>query len=89
MWRSADVCATIVNKEAGDYFSKNGITFSDCVCQIPVTTPSHSTILTGLNPYLHGSRINGAPISNDVLTLSQILSNMVTIGTKALMKNEK
>jgi len=57
-----------------DYFSKKGITFTNAFCQIPVTTPSHSSILTGLNPYIHGSRNNGTPISKDKDTISSLLS---------------
>jgi arylsulfatase A-like enzyme len=35
---------------------KNGITFSRCVSSAPVTPISHSTIMTGLQPYNHGVR---------------------------------
>jgi len=59
-----------------DYFSKNGITFSDAHCQIPVTTPSHSSILSGLNPYTHGSRNNGSNINVNIETLPQFFAKM-------------
>ncbi|MBU1627526.1 sulfatase [bacterium] len=59
-----------------DFFSKNGITFSNAQCQIPVTTPSHSSILTGLNPYIHKSRNNGTPISDNVTTITEVLSKI-------------
>jgi len=59
-----------------DYFSKEGVTFSNAHCQIPVTTPSHASIHTGLNPYLHKSRNNGSPISENTLTLAEILSGL-------------
>jgi len=57
-----------------DYFSKRGITFSNAHCQIPVTTPSHSSILSGLNPFSHNSRNNGVKINKNVLTLPKFFS---------------
>ncbi|MCY4337057.1 MAG: sulfatase [Litoreibacter sp.] len=35
---------------------KNGVTFRNCVSSAPVTPISHSTLMTGLQPYNHGVR---------------------------------
>jgi glucan phosphoethanolaminetransferase (alkaline phosphatase superfamily) len=59
-----------------DQLSKNGITFTDDNCQIPVTTPSHSSIFTGFNPYIHGSRFNGTPINKKIKTITEYLKDI-------------
>lgn len=42
-----------------DRLAAEGTLFSNCVSAAPVTTPSHSTIFTGLYPPAHGVRDNG------------------------------
>lgn len=42
-----------------DELAREGMLFEDCMASSPVTLPSHTTILTGLEPYQHGVRNNG------------------------------
>ncbi len=41
-----------------DQIASNGILFKNAICQVPVTLPSHSTMMTGLYPVNHGVRSN-------------------------------
>ncbi|MBN2056765.1 sulfatase [bacterium] len=43
-------------------------------CNIPITTPSHATIHTGLHPIDHGSTMNCQPIYDSTATIASILS---------------
>lgn len=54
--------------------SSNGIQFNEAISQSPRTGPSHISILTGLYPKHHGAIDNGDWISNNVITLPEILS---------------
>jgi arylsulfatase A-like enzyme len=42
-----------------DALAENGVLFEDAVASVPLTLPSHATILTGLSPLAHGVRENG------------------------------
>jgi len=42
-----------------DLFASRGVRFERCIAQTPLTLPSHTTILTGTLPPLHGVRDNG------------------------------
>jgi choline-sulfatase len=42
-----------------DSLCRNGVMFSDAVTSVPITLPSHTTIMTGLYPPNHGVRDNG------------------------------
>src|SRR5262249_5239892 len=70
----------------GSYGSKRGLTpalgafageaarFTAAVCQVPLTLPSHATILTGLHPAHHGIRTNdGFRLAPAVPTLAESL----------------
>ncbi|HEX9636266.1 MAG TPA: sulfatase-like hydrolase/transferase, partial [Acidobacteriota bacterium] len=39
--------------------ARGGVIFEDCLSAVPITFPSHSTILTGTFPTRHGGRDNG------------------------------
>ena len=57
-----------------DALAREGILFEDCVTSIPVTLPSHATILTGLEPYQHGVRNNGSfSLEDEFLTVAEVL----------------
>ncbi len=57
-----------------DELAANGILFSNAYCQVPMTLPSHCSILTGLNPLVHGVHNNGTYILDPkFLTLAEIL----------------
>jgi arylsulfatase A-like enzyme/Flp pilus assembly protein TadD len=42
-----------------DSLAAQGIVFENAYSQVPITLPSHATILTGIYPYTHGIRHNG------------------------------
>ena len=45
-----------------DEVARNGILFENAFCQVPLTFPSHTSILTGLFPIHHGTHNNGLEI---------------------------
>jgi arylsulfatase A-like enzyme/Flp pilus assembly protein TadD len=57
-----------------DRLAADGIRFSQAMSAVPITAPSHSTILTGAYPPAHGVRDNGLfVLSPDRLTLAEML----------------
>jgi arylsulfatase A-like enzyme/Tfp pilus assembly protein PilF len=57
-----------------DRLAEEGVRFAQCVSAIPLTLPSHSTMMTGSYPFVHGARDNGIyslPEGNQ--TLAEIL----------------
>jgi len=57
-----------------DLIAKRGVLFSQAICQVPVTLPSHSSMFTGLNPTSHNVRENGTfRLDDSEITLAQIL----------------
>jgi choline-sulfatase len=59
-----------------DGLAQSGILFADAVCSAPITLPSHTSMLTGLNPPGHGARNNGQPFARpEIPTLAEILRN--------------
>ncbi|HPR64976.1 MAG TPA: sulfatase-like hydrolase/transferase [Thermoanaerobaculia bacterium] len=58
-----------------DTLARNGLYFSHGVTPVPLTTPSHASIFTGLLPFRHGIRINGqAELAQSFDTLAELLS---------------
>jgi len=58
-----------------DGLAREGVLFSRAVTPVPLTTPAHSSILTGLYPYRHGVRTNGPfRLSETQETLAEILA---------------
>ncbi len=58
-----------------DGLAARGIRFTNAFSAIPLTTPSHATILTGKYPFGHGVRDNGSFIlPKSQLTLAEILA---------------
>ncbi|MCI0413866.1 sulfatase-like hydrolase/transferase [bacterium] len=47
-----------------DQLANRGILFENAFCQVPLTFPSHTSILTGLFPTRHGVHQNGLEIFN-------------------------
>ncbi|MDD5556524.1 MAG: sulfatase-like hydrolase/transferase [bacterium] len=43
-----------------DGLARSGVLFTRAFCNVPLTLPSHATIMTGLYPPEHGCRVNGA-----------------------------
>ena len=62
--------------ETIDAFAKNGYYFTHAYSSIPLTTPAHASMLTGLYPPHHGIRSNGDAILPDELTtLPEVLQS--------------
>jgi len=57
-----------------DYLAANGIRFENVFCQVPLTTPSHCSILTGTYPIYHQVHNNGSyRLPSEIKTLAEIL----------------
>lgn len=57
-----------------DRLAAEGVRFARAMSAVPITAPSHSTILTGRYPIAHGVRDNGLFVLGDEqLTLAEIL----------------
>ncbi len=57
-----------------DAFAETSILFEHCFANIPLTLPSHATMLTGLIPPAHGVQDNGdMALSDSVVTLPEML----------------
>ena len=54
-----------------DRLAAEGARFTRAFAQIPVTGPSHTTILSGLAPWEHGNLLNGVPVPDDVPLLAE------------------
>lgn len=59
-----------------DSLAYEGARFMNAVCQVPLTLPSHASILTGLNPTYHQIKSNGPYyLEEDFTSLAEILKN--------------
>ncbi|MGB0133963.1 sulfatase-like hydrolase/transferase, partial [Dokdonella sp.] len=58
-----------------DALAESGRLFSSAVSPVPLTLPSHTSMLTGLLPVHHGVRDNGQTVPADVELLPVILKN--------------
>jgi len=57
-----------------DAMAADGIVFRQAVTSAPSTFPSHSTLFTGKQPYVHGVRANaGYVLSEENVTLAEVL----------------
>jgi arylsulfatase A-like enzyme/tetratricopeptide (TPR) repeat protein len=56
-----------------DGLARDGVRFARAYCPVPLTLPSHASILTGLYPLGHGVRNNGRALAPGVRTLAEIL----------------
>lgn len=55
-----------------DGLAAAGVRFENAYCQVPLTLPSHATILTGLTPPSTGLRVNGSgALAGDIPTLAE------------------
>ena len=63
-----------IKTPAIDGLAADGIRFKTVVAQVPLTLPSHCTILTGTYPMLHGVRDNaGYRLPSSAITLAETL----------------
>lgn len=57
-----------------DFLAYKGTRFMNAVCQVPLTLPSHASILTGTNPPFHQIKNNGTYyLKENLMTLAEIL----------------
>ncbi|NOY26794.1 MAG: sulfatase-like hydrolase/transferase [Oligoflexia bacterium] len=56
-----------------DALATQGLLMDNAFSQIPVTGPSHTTMMTGRTPWEHGNLLNGLPIDPAYHTLAQQL----------------
>jgi arylsulfatase A-like enzyme len=56
-----------------DRLAAEGAAFLNATTPVPLTLPSHTSMMTGLLPWQHGVVINGARIPADVHTLAEVL----------------
>lgn len=62
-----------VETPAFDRIAAEGIRLDHAFSQIPVTGPSHATMMTGVAPWEHGNLLNGLPVDPAFESLSQNL----------------
>jgi arylsulfatase A-like enzyme len=69
-----------------DRLAKKGVMFKHAITPIPVTAPSHASILTSLHPLTHGVTTNAADLTRNVQTAAEIFkkNGYYTIGTVAV-----
>lgn len=57
-----------------DRIAREGILFTDAQVPVPLTLPSHATMMTGLYPASHGIRVNALALPEETVTLAERLS---------------
>ncbi len=58
-----------------DALAGAGVLFEEVLSPVPLTGPSHTTMLTGVYPVHHGAYANGVALRDDVVTLPEILAH--------------
>jgi arylsulfatase A-like enzyme len=59
-----------------DALAAAGVLFEDAYCPTPLTLPSHASLFTGTDPYLHGVHNNGTYVLGpELATLAEILKS--------------
>ncbi len=59
-----------------DRFASEGSRFAWCISSVPVTLPSHSSMMTGSYPFVHGARDNGSfQLCAENTTLAEIFKS--------------
>ncbi len=58
-----------------DSLAAESVIFDDCIVPIPLTLPSHTSMLTGLTPRHHGLRVQDYHLDPSILTLAERLSD--------------
>ncbi len=58
-----------------DSLASRGVRYARCYAPVPITLPSHASIMTGLYPFHHGLRDNGAaPLDDRFTTLAELVT---------------
>ena len=56
-----------------DTFAAQGVRFARCTAQTPLTLPSHTTLMTGMPPLVHGVRDNGGfVVPPEITTMAEL-----------------
>lgn len=59
-----------------DSLASRGVRYARCYSPVPITLPSHASMMTGLYPFQHGLHDNGgAPLDERFTTLAELLAN--------------
>lgn len=59
-----------------DRLAREGVTFEDVIASVPLTLPSHASMLTGLYPVSHGIRDNGTfSLRPGFVTMAEVFSD--------------
>jgi arylsulfatase A-like enzyme len=58
-----------------DQVAAEGVLFREAIASVPLTGPSHASMLTGQPPLMHGVRLNGQSLSPKVSTIATHLRN--------------
>lgn len=64
---------SLLNTPTMDRLAREGLQFDDAVTTLPETAPSHSSMMTGLSPAVHGVVANGSALPGGVTTLAEQL----------------
>jgi arylsulfatase A-like enzyme len=56
-----------------DQVAKEGVLFSQAITHIPITGPSHTSLMTSLLPRTHEVKINGIPYQKENITLAELM----------------
>lgn len=67
--------SSIQTTPAIDSLANEGVVFEGALCNYPKTTPSHTSMLSGLYPWSHGVRENNQKIPDEVVLLPEILQS--------------
>jgi arylsulfatase A-like enzyme len=69
-----------------DELAREGLRFKHVITPIPLTAPSHASILTSLHPITHQLTFNGGQLNSEVQTLAEALkkNGYYTIGATAV-----
>jgi hypothetical protein len=69
-----------------DELARDGVMFRNVITPIPLTAPSHASILTSLHPLTHSVTLNGVKLDHRVQTIVEVLkeNGYYTIGAIAM-----
>lgn len=67
--------AKYVRTPVMDQIASEGVLFREAIASVPLTGPSHASMLTGQPPLMHGVHFNGQPLSPTVTTIATHLRN--------------
>ena len=54
--------------------AQDGVVFEEAITASTQTSPAHGSFLTGLDPHVHGSEMNGTPIAEGVTTAAELFA---------------